>query len=66
MGHAVLISGIKIYSDHAVYTIYDCNQDHGMFYQYVSSQAMSDPDYFYDENINANGTTFTYWKYSVY
>ena len=65
-GHSILISGIKIYSDHAIYTIYDCNQDYGMFYQYVSSQAMSNPAYFYYDNKNSIAPVLTYWKYSVY
>lgn len=56
--HAVIISGITIYSDHAVYTICDPNKT-GCVYQYVSYGAMSDPSQFYYGN-------YTNWTKAVY
>ena len=44
--HAVIISGITIYSDHSVYTICDPNKQ-SKVYQNVSYAAMSDPSQFY-------------------
>ena len=44
--HAVVISGITIYTDHSVYTICDPNKN-SKVYQNVSYAAMSDPSQFY-------------------
>lgn len=61
--HSVLIGGITIYSDHAIYTIYDCNKTQKC-YQYVSDKAMSDYKYFV---YNASSSrTYDNWYVTVY
>lgn len=61
--HAVLIGGITIYSDHAIYTIYDSNKSQKC-YQYVTDKAMSDYNYFV---YNASSsTTYDSWYVTVY
>ncbi len=66
-GHTVLITGMSIYNDHGVYTIYDCNNETSHYsYQWVSPEALGNAKKFvytcpYDSNIS-----YTTWDRTVY
>lgn len=61
-GHSVLFTGISIYNDYSLYTIYDSNGY--KCYQYVSQEAMNDPSKFY-YSTDYNRTYYN-WTNSIY